>query len=393
VLFRSFIINVATSDEQAHDTIYAQEKGKVDSSPFFQYLKPNERYNEFRFVDKNVIIRCGGSNSGSLVGRNVKAALFDELARFKDTKGERSGFAVYNGLGRGTKKVPALKAKRVAISSVLYTNDIIDTLYEMTKRVPTMLGYKYATWEMNPNLSLEVLQDEFQKDESSAWRDYGVQPSRDIEKYYGDPTIIKFTSRVNPLRKDGSLEDWFIGDPQKMYLMTGDPAITFDSFGLALGHQENDITVVDFLHKITPKVEIDPSEVIYYIDMLRSRFGIQKFIVDQWNYPETLARIRNESGISVEFNIVSKVQHDKLKEAWSLGKIDCFEHAHLQEELLNLELHRGRKVEHPRRGSKDLADALAQLIWAFQKPIEKANPFAVPYFRKIVVNEPLIAFR
>lgn len=387
-----FILNVATSDDQAHDTIYAQEKGKIENSPYFQYLHPDERYNEFSFPSKHVTIKCGGSNSASLVGRAVKAALFDELGRFQDTKGGRSGWAVFHGLGRGTKKVPALKARRIAISSTLYSGDIIDQLYEQSKRIPTILGFKYATWEMNPNITEASLQDDFAQDADAAWRDYGAQPSRAIEKYYTDVNIIEFNeARSNPVLVDGQIADWLIGSKKYEYVLTGDPASKFESFGLALGHLSEDgkKIVIDLLHKIAPKLEVDPTEVKYFIGTLRKRFDIRKFIVDRWDYPETISEIR-ESGVQVEFNVVKLQQHERLKEAWRLHELDCYEHEALKEELTNLEIHRGQKVDHPRKGAKDLADALAQLVWELKgKPVEE-TPYHPMYYRKIIANPPMI---
>lgn len=383
-----FILNVATSDEQAHDTIYAQEKGKIEVSPYFQHLHPTERYNEFCFPQKHVTIRCGGSNSASLVGRAVKCALFDEIGRFQDTKGSRSGWSVYHGLGRGTKKVPKLKSRRVAISSTLYSGDIIDQLYEQSKRIPTMLGFKYATWDMNPNITEEMLKDDFAQDSDAAWRDYGAQPSRAIEKYYADVNIIEFNDRrMNPVLPNGEIADWLVGSKQFDYVLTGDPAVKFESFGLALGHNAPDGRVfIDLLHKIAPKLEVDPTDVKYFIGTLKKRFDIRKFIVDRWDYPETIAEIR-ESGITVEFNVVKLQQHERLKEAWRLHEIDCYKHDPLREELTNLEIHRGQKIDHPRKGAKDLADALAQLVWELKgKPIVE-TPFAPIYYRKIVAKE------
>lgn len=387
-----FVLNVATSDDQAHDTIFAQEKGKIDNSPYFQYLKPREKYNQFKFPDKHVTIRCGGSNSASLVGRAVKAGLFDELARFKDTKGERSGWAVYHGLGRGTKKVPALKARRVAISSTLFNGDIIDQLYKMSFRVPTMLGLKYTTWEMNPTITKETLADDFAKDPTAAWRDYGAQPSRAIEKYYGDTSIIKFNeTRSNPvlstpIQSVSDFTDRFIGSGMYDYVATGDPAVKMDSFGIAMGHlDEHDKIIIDFVYRIAPKLEVDPSEVKLIVDVLKSRFNLVKFIVDQWNYPETLARIR-DSGIEIEFHVVKLQEHDRLKEAWRNEEIDCYEYQRLRDELEMLEIHRGRRVDHPRKGSKDVADAVAQLVWELKGKPKEQKPFQPRFYRPIVMK-------
>jgi hypothetical protein len=288
--------------------------------------------------------------------------------------------------------VPALRARRIAISSTLYSGDIIDQLYEQSKRIPTMLGFKYATWEMNPNITEASLQDDFAQDPDAAWRDYGAQPSRAIEKYYTDVNIIVFNKdRSNPVLVNGEIADWLVGSKRFEYVLTGDPASKFESFGLALGHlsEDGNKIVIDLLHKIAPKLEVDPTEVKYFIGTLRKRFDIRKFIVDRWDYPETIAEIR-ESGVQVEFNVVKLQQHERLKEAWRLHELDCYEHEDLRKELTNLEIHRGQKVDHPRKGAKDLADALAQLVWELKgKPVE-ATPFNPLYYRKITVKMPMM---
>ena len=375
-----YIINVATSDDQAFDTIFAVEKGFIVNSPFFRNFQINHKHNEFFFPQKKMLIRCGGSNSGSLVGRTIYRALFDELARFQDTRGRRSGFEVYAGLGRGVTSVrdPGLpsehpwsqQGKKIAISSVLYDNDIIDNLVKMSKDISSMLGYKYATWEMNPNLTEAALRDEFLKDPDRAWRDFGSQPGMVVEGYYRDPTVIVFNDkRLNPLllyeygnARYMQFADWFMGKPGVDYYLTGDPAVKMDNFGIALGHLEEDVVVVDFVHEIAPRTEVDPSEVEWIVKHINSRFNVREFIVDQWNYPETLAQLRNE-GVRIEFHVVKKPEHDKLKECFYMKQLDCYPYEELRTQLSALEVIRQTKVDHPRKGKKDVADAVANLAF------------------------------
>lgn len=399
-----FIINVATSDDQAYDTIFAVEKGFLVNSPYFRSHTIRSKHNEFRFPEKDIIIRCGGSNSGSLVGRTLFRALFDELARFQDTRGRRSGQEVYAGLGKGVVSVrdPNLDpehpnsqlGKKIAISSVLYDNDIIDMLVKQSKDIDSMLGYKYATWEMNPNLTEQALRDEFRKDPDKAWRDFGAQPGMVIERYYRDPSVIVFNEeRLDPLLEyeDGNARfiqfaDWFVGKPGYDYYLTGDPAIKMDSFGMAMGHLEGDIVYVDFLKEFKPQVEVDPSEIEWVVKNLISRFNIREFIIDQWNYPETLAKLRNQ-GVKIEFHIVKKAEHDKLKECFYMKQFDCYESENLREQLSNLEVIRQTKVDHPRKGKKDLADAVAQLAFRLKGDYEELLPYrSIKFFKAIDLN-------
>ena len=387
-----FIINVATSDEQAHDTIYAVEAGLMRYSPYFANLRMGSKYNEFRFPDKDFVIRSGGSNSGSLVGRTLFRALFDELDRFQDTGGRRSGFEVYNGLGRGVTSCrwpgsdpedPLGQAgKKIAISSMMSREGMIDQLVTMSEKIDSMLGYKLATWEINPNLTEAALAEEVRKDPDKAWRDFGVQPGMNIQGYYRDPNVIKWnTERMNPLleyqygdEKHMVFLDSFVGKPDYDYALSGDPAVKNDAFGLCLGHQEDGKFVVDFVHRVKPLLEVDPAEVAWIVDQIKGRFNVRWFIIDQWNYPETIAAIR-ASGITIEFNTVRKEQHDKLKECWYTNVVDCYEYPFLLKELTNLEIHRSTKVDHPRKGSKDVADAVANTCWkVMATPEETAGP-------------------
>lgn len=387
-----FIINVATSDDQAYDTIFAVERGFLVNSPYFRNFQIHHKRNEFRFPEKSLIIRCGGSNSGSLVGRTLFRALFDELARFQDTRGRRSGSEVYAGLGRGVTSVrhPDLDpehpwsqlGKKVAISSVLYDNDIIDHLVKISADIPSMLGYKYATWEMNPNLTEAALRDEFIKDPDKAWRDFGAQPGMVIERYYRDPSVIKFnTERLNPLLKYDygnarfmQFADWFMGKPGVDYYLTGDPAVKMDHFGIALGHLEGDDVYVDFVHEIAPRTEVDPSEVEWIVKHINSRFNVREFIVDQWNYPETLARLRN-TGVKIVFHVVKKPEHDKLKECWYMKQLDCYPYDELRSQLSSLEVIRQTRVDHPRKGKKDVADAVANLAFRLKGEYQELLPY------------------
>lgn len=405
-----FIINVATSDEQAHDTIYAVEAGLMRYSPYFESLKMGSKYNEFRFPDKDLVIRSGGSNSGSLVGRTLFRALFDELDRFQDTGGRRSGFEVYNGLGRGVTSCrwpdsdpedPLGQAgKKIAISSMMAREGMIDQLVNMSKKLDTMLGYKLATWEINPNLTEAALAEEFAKDPDKAWRDFGVQPGMNIQGYYRDPTVIKWNmERQNPLlqyqygdEKHLVFQDSFQGKPGIDYALAGDPAVKNDSFGMCLGHKEPDGDkykfVVDFVHRIRPALEVDPAEVAWLVDQIKRRFNVRWFIIDQWNYPETIAKVR-ASGIDVEFNTVRKEQHDKLKECWYTKKCDCYEFPFLKKELTNLEIHRSTKVDHPRDGSKDVADAVANACWKVMTIEDLSRPPAHHYVKVVQRRTPL----
>lgn len=371
-----FIVNVATSERQAADTIFAADKELLHHSPYFQDLAETgackERYNEIIFPDPNVTIRSGHANSSSLVGLTSKLCLFDELGRFKDTKGNASGWNVYHSVTRSVKSFGE-EGYIVSISSPVTVDDVIMTLYEMSKHSDKMLGYQLPTWEMNPMITRESLESEYEKNPDMAQRDYGAEPSLVIENYYKDPQSID--KCIDPLRPDpilpnGELADWFRQtNTEQRYYVAGDPAVKNDSFGLALIHFQEHKCIVDLVHQFKPqrtsnRREIDAMEVSTFIVDLAKKFpGIISFTTDVWNYPETLQRIE-KAGVRVVQNHVEKKEHDRLKELIYGDMISFYLNSVLVKELKELELVRGTKVDHRKSGSKDVADALANAVSA-----------------------------
>jgi len=390
-----FIINTATSKEQASDTVFAADKELVHHSPYFKSLietgECKERYNELIFPDPNVIIRSAHANSSSLVGHTAKLVLFDELARFKDTKGNASGWNVYHSLSRSVKTF-GNEGLIVSISSPVTVDDVIMTLYEMSKHSEYMLGYQLPTWLVNPNITRESLEPEFQKNPDMAQRDYGAEPSLVIENYYKDPQSIDKCIdplRPDPILPDGSMAEWFRQtSPEQRYFLAGDPAVKNDAFGLALVHFSDHKCIVDLVHRFAPsgRREIDAFQVAQFIIDIAERFpGIVSFTTDVWNYPETLQKIE-KAGIRVVQNHTEKKEHDRLKELIYSDMISFYLSPILVKELKELELIRGTKVDHRKTGSKDVADALANAVSAAGtfsiSPIPRITSVHSPAFRK-----------
>jgi len=367
-----FIVGVAVSEDQARDTIFAQIASKVMASPFFRRHKPKIYKTEIRF-DKGVVILCGTSSSASMVGRTVKCIIFDELARFEQSVSKRGAFMVYSSLSKQT-AVFGKEGKKIVISSPLHASDIVMQLYERSKQLPNVLSFKYPTWEMNPNISFEDLRDELEKDPLSFWRDFGAEPTAAVSPYFGNLDIIPDETIPNVLSM--LAEGLEVRPVSTNYILTGDPALRHDSFGLALGHREGDKFVVDGLYRFTPtkKHEIDPLEVKEFIKTVIRTLPVTACVFDTWNFPEAQEEIRR-MGIPVHNHIVRKQDYDHLKNQFYQGKVILCNYPLVRQELSQLQLLSGTKVTEPKGGSKDVADALCNLIWALThlKPLRSST--------------------
>jgi hypothetical protein len=372
-----FIINVATSDRQAKDTVFAHVKARIANSPWFQEQKYIEHYNEYIFPtrDGKVILRSEHSNSASLAGKTIICVSFDELSRFKDTGGNSSAAMVYDTLSRSVKTF-GKDGRKVIITSPMYVKDYAMELYNQFKGKPGWYCKRWPTWEMNPNITFEMLEDEFDKDPETAWRDWGAIPSAAIETFFKEGyKLDNCISRAKNPTYEGTDGRWRInpdwrGLPGVKYFAAGDPAVKNDSFGLAVGHLDpnKDIPIVDIIHEFKPFKnvdeikEIDAKEVADFIFDLTTRCELDIFVTDIWNYPETLQSIR-EKGVEIIQNHVTVKEYTSFKESAYSGKLEFVNYEKLLEELKSVELIRGQKIDHPKTGSKDVADAVVNLVW------------------------------
>jgi len=372
-----FIINVASSKEQALDTVFAAISNKIYNSDWFQSQNYKERYNEFRFTECNVTIRSDHSNSSSLVGRTIKCAILDELARFTDRSKKSSAQAVYAAITYSTASFGD-QGVVISITSPIYANDFSMQLYHKSKKIPNMLGRLYPTWVMNPNISRKSLQSEFDKNPELAERDFGANPSSELESYYKEKWRIRLEDNIHD---DTALYDGKLintGRENTTYVLAGDPAYKNDAFGLALGHVEiGGNIVIDIIHRFKPQGEgreVSSREVKTLIMDIIKNYNVTLFLTDIWSYTEIIDELK-EAGVRVERHTVKKEDHDRLKEKIYTQTIKYPRDEVFFKELESLELIRGKKVDHPREGSKDVADAVANVVYgltevgAYQPPI------------------------
>jgi len=366
-----YIINVAADKDQARDTIFASTHDRIQHSEFYQQRNYEAGVSDYKMEDTNVIIKSGHSSSSSMVGRTAILVMFDEIARFTEkSTGKSSGNVVYNSLTRSV--APFRGAGKIAsLSSTMHEKDMINQLFEKSKEIKTMLGFKLATWEINPNLPFDCdfLQTELKKSPEDFWRDFGCEPSKAVEKYYRDRLKIdqmfldgRQAGMVNPIDHDGKLKDKFKGNSEFNYYLHLDPAINNCSFGIALAYRHGDKVYVPLAHgfKAGANSEIDFEMLKEFIGLVIDRYPTIKLATFDSYIAASLAQYIVSRGVKVEFLSVQKEHHDSLKvEGIYRGKILTYPNEVLERELKDLELINGKKVDHPADSSKDRADAVA----------------------------------
>jgi len=179
-----------------------------------------------------------------------------------------------------------------------------------------------------------------------------------------------------------------------------DPALSGDALGLAMGHISHWVDVVrrntegdhytdrapfvetDFILRVLPPV----GEQIFLPDIRRlvyelmgHGFQLIGFSTDQYQSAETIQQIKRR-GVKAKLLSVDKdtAPYDALKSAIYEKRITFYRYGTLLRELKALEIDRVKgKVDHPKAGSKDVADAMAGMVFGITEAAARLPIYTV----------------
>ena len=354
---------VASSGEQASETIYGHFRGFYDNSPWFQnYRKslldleiadPNLRRGDLywatekaiHFKDKHIRIKSLTSNSGSIAGKTRIFAVIDELSRMDAGDSKRSATEVYRVLKRSLVTIKAAvdrlrnqgiynvpDARMFCISSPIFEDDKAMLLLKQSEKADKMFAFHRSTWEFNPDITKEDLADEYATDPVGAERDYGANPPGSENPLIHNTAIIEIC--VDKERKSAiETREVFFEDVIDQYkfsyvkpLVTNisygnlheyaihcDPGQRHDSFCLAIGHMEEGIAIIDGAIECRPipknnRQGLDPREVYFpamtdIILELSNKLSIKYISYDRWNSTEQIHRLRENRILAFQKNL------------------------------------------------------------------------------------------
>ena len=416
------IINVAINAQQAKNVFFKGFKTKIERSPWFAgrfYAKADNIV-----FDKSVTVYSGHSERESHEGLNLLVAVLDEISGFANEVGTgneqgKTADNIYKAF-RGTvdSRFPDL-GKVVLLSFPRYQGDFISQKYNdviMEKEVVErthrfvinpdlpedqegnsleikwdedhILSYKYPgvfalkrpTWEVNPTRKIEDFKLAFYTDLGDAMMRFLCTPTYSSDAFFKQREKVRAAMTIrNPLDSNRRFEETFVPDPDKKYFVHADLAQKHDKCAVAIAHvdkwvniqvikdyqQVAPVVVVDAVAYWEPRVEgpVDLSEVKQWIQNLRRiGFDISLVSFDRWQSFD----IQNELkavGMRTETVSVAKKHYEDMamliyEERLALPMIEL-----LFEELTELKIMNANKVDHPRKKSKDLADAVCGAVY------------------------------
>ena len=426
------LINVAINAQQAKNVFFKGFKTKIEKSPWFAG-KYNAKADSVEF-DKSITVYSGHSERESHEGLNLLLAVLDEISGFASEVGTgneqgKTADNIYKAFrGSVDSRFPDL-GKVVLLSFPRYPGDFISERYDaviaekelierthefiinpllpdtdpsnkfqiswdedqiISYKYPGVFALKRPTWEVNPTRSIDDFKIAFMTDLGDAMMRFACVPTFASDAFFKQAEKVRACMTLrNPIDNFRRFDEAFKPDPTKKYYVHADLAQKHDKCAVAIAHVEKwvniqvinnyeqvaPIVVVDAVAWWEPKIEgpVNLSEVKQWIQNLRRLgFDIGMVSFDRWQSFDIQNELQ-QVGMRTDTVSVAKKHYEDMamlvyEERLAMPAIEL-----LFDELTQLKIMKNDRVDHPRKKSKDLADAVCGAIFGAISHTPKNN--------------------
>ena len=426
------LINVAINAQQAKNVFFKGFKTKIEKSPWFAG-KYNAKADSVEF-DKSITVYSGHSERESHEGLNLLLAVLDEISGFASEVGTgneqgKTADNIYKAFrGSVDSRFPDL-GKVVLLSFPRYPGDFISERYDaviadkeiierthefvinpllpdtdpsnkfqiswdedqiISYKYPGVFALKRPTWEVNPTRSIDDFKIAFMTDLGDAMMRFACVPTFASDAFFKQSEKVRACMTLrNPIDNFRRFDEAFKPDPTKKYYVHADLAQKHDKCAVAIAHVEKwvniqvinnyeqvaPIVVVDAVAWWEPKIEgpVNLSEVKQWIQNLRRLgFDIGMVSFDRWQSFDIQNELQ-QVGMRTDTVSVAKKHYEDMamlvyEERLAMPAIEL-----LFDELTQLKIMKNDRVDHPRKKSKDLADAVCGAIFGAISHTPKNN--------------------
>ena len=416
------LINVAINAQQAKNVFFKGFKSKIERSPWFAG-KYDPKVDSIGF-DKSITVYSGHSERESHEGLNLLLAVLDEISGFASEVGTgneqgKTADNIYKAFrGSVDSRFPDL-GKVVLLSFPRYPGDFISERYDaviaekelierthefiinpllpdtdpgnrfeiswdedqiISYKYPGVFALKRPTWEVNPTRKIDDFKIAFMTDLGDAMQRFACVPTFASDAFFKQSEKVRSCMTLrNPIDNFRRFDEAFKPDPNKVYYVHADLAQKHDKCAVAIAHvdkwvniqvinnyeQVAPIVVVDAVAWWEPKIEgpVNLSEVKQWIQNLRRiGFNIGMVSFDRWQSFDIQNELK-QVGMRTDTVSVAKKHYEDMamlvyEERLAMPSIEL-----LFDELTQLKIMKNDRVDHPRKKSKDLADAVCGAIF------------------------------
>jgi hypothetical protein len=414
------ILNIAINSQQASNIFFNPLRDSIKSSPWFRgKFDDPPRAGEIIF-DKHVRAFSGHSEREAWEGYNLILCILDEISGFalnseSGNESAKTAGAIYKMYKASVQSRFPDEGKLVLLSFPRFKGDFIQQRYDaviaekhtelvthkfrlhddipegveenefeityerdhiVSYREPDVYAMRKPSWEVNPQRNIENYKTDFFRDPTDALSRFACMPPDAIDAFFKDRERVEaaFPLRPLPIDSSGFLTEHLEPKEGVDYFIHIDLAYKHDRAALALAHTDSwtrvkvgaalsepaPVVAIDLVRWWEPKSDknIDFSEIKDYVLYLRrAGFNIKLVTFDQWQSIEMMHELRRQ-GMSADRLSVNKQHYTDLALLIYEARLRGYHIDILLDELLSLRIIKGDKVDHPRKGSNDLADAV-----------------------------------
>ena len=416
------IINIAINAEQAKNVFFKNFRNKIERSPWFAG-KYDPKVSTIEF-DKAITVFSGHSERESHEGLNLILAILDEISGFAQesssgNENAKTGDAIYKAFRASVDSRFPDYGKVILLSFPRYPGDFIskrydevvaekevevkkhtfvinddlpsdnpDNQFEVEWEEDHIVSYKYPgvyaikrpTWEANPTRRIDDFKIAFMTDYADAMQRFACMPSFVSDAFFKQKDKLeKAMCLHNPIDSFKRTEASFEPKDGVRYFLHADLAQKHDKCAIAISHVDkwvqirtfNDHTqihpfvIVDAIVWWEPKKEgpVNLSEVKNWIvDFRRQGFPIGLVTFDRWQSFDIQQELKSV-GIKTDTLSVGKKHYEDLAMLVYEDRVLMPHNDILLEEMSQLRIVSDKKVDHPRKGSKDLSDAVTGAVY------------------------------
>ena len=419
------IISVATGKDQA-GFLYQEVSSHFKNCGFFRQYTANNTQTYARFQTPEDIIRYGryeDDNTAkatlkvtfmSCIAQGLRGAgnlvvILDEMAHFTEDSGSSSAEAVYKAVTPSMKTfspkdplnprraIGDVEARLIAISSPMGRQGMFYKLFQAGmkggKASQNMLCIEAPTWEVNPTLPASAFEEEYMKDATSFFTEFGGRFLDGTRGWLDRPADL--FACINPALRPGAAIP-----ARRPHFIGIDLALVGDGTAVAIGHLENGdngpVIVLDLVEQIkagegkyrdVERLEFD--DVADWILGFSKRYYLAYGVFDQWaGIPFEQALVKrglrqlqtqkfSDVLNSETYSNFKDMMWDKRLVLYDWPLVDGKDHCEYIEELLELQAiakaNHIIKVQAPQVEGKhdDRSDALIRMVWLASQHLNK----------------------
>jgi hypothetical protein len=331
-------VSVANTIDQAKIALQ-QVKDLINGSPILKPLIVRETTDTLE-LSNGAIFKAIPASSRSGRGMACPLLIFDEIAHAIDTEGgNAAGASLYQALSPSVAQFGSL-GKILLLSSPWLQQGVFYDLFKQgsSGSFAHIQVVNLPTWEVNPTISREWLEQEKARDSELFAIEYEANFSQSLAAFI-DPGLVDiainhYRSVLPPLH-----------DFQGKYYLSLDPAKGGrDAYTACIIHFDGDRLVVDKWHEFKPtwddgkKTQVAIALVEDWILEHHHLYGFTKVVLDQYNSQSTIQRLRGKLPIEeLVWTAPTKTKaFSKLRELFNAQTIELYSHPKGIQQLKNL---------------------------------------------------------